>query len=83
MILCPQPSAQDAFVLAERAWANIEALKLPHGPVTASFGVVEQNAGHSALHEVVSQADLALHQSKANGRNQVTVFVGEAVVEAA
>lgn len=74
VILCPQTSATDASVLAERVRANIEALALPHGPVTASFGVAEQNSGQKAPHEILSQADLALYKSKASGRNQVTLF---------
>lgn len=74
VIVCPQTTAADASILAERIRKSIEELDLPHGKVTASFGVAEQNDDQVTCLEIVSQADSALYKSKENGRNRVTIY---------
>jgi diguanylate cyclase (GGDEF)-like protein len=75
--LLPGTSREEALIVAERIRAEIEAEKfpgqhnLPHGKLTASFGVAcfpEDGRTYTAL---VHASDIALYQAKANGRNRV------------
>jgi diguanylate cyclase (GGDEF)-like protein len=75
--LLPGTSRDEALIVAERIRAEIEAEKfpgqhnLPHGRLTASFGVAcfpEDGRTYTAL---VHASDIALYQAKANGRNRV------------
>ncbi len=71
--------AQRAFELAEKLCADIYTCQLlPAGetgqPVTISIGVCIRNSAQVAvLNTLIAQADLALYQAKANGRNQAAL----------
>jgi diguanylate cyclase (GGDEF)-like protein len=67
------------LIAAERVRNLIAAITVPWNPplpqVTISLGVVTFDK-HTKLSadEILHQADEALYQSKANGRNQTTVW---------
>ena len=45
-----------------------------HHYITTSIGVARFNADHGGLNEVMKQADLAMYQAKAMGRNAISFF---------
>ncbi|NQD36616.1 diguanylate cyclase [Permianibacter sp. IMCC34836] len=74
LILLPNTGQADAVEQAERLRQLLDSDKLridryPHR-VTASFGVSEYSKGQS-VESMLKQADVALYQAKAQGRNQV------------
>lgn len=74
LILLPNTSGADAVEQAERLRQlldsdTLQIVRYPHR-VTASFGVCEF-AGGQSLEFLLKQADIALYQAKARGRNQV------------
>ena len=81
VILMPDAAVEDAYERAERFRNNFALQVVEHEgkqvKSTFSAGVasfpVHANVGETLL----SMADLALYQSKANGRNRVTVFSPE------
>jgi diguanylate cyclase (GGDEF)-like protein len=76
LILLPNTTQADAGEQAERLcqFLDSDALQIAHYPhrVTGSFGVCEFSAGED-LEYLLKQADVALYQAKAQGRNQVCV----------
>ena len=59
--------------------ANTMCLKIENAdfydiPITCSFGVSSIKFNAKKPVELINQADLALYKSKANGRNQVTLW---------
>ncbi len=87
----PATDVEGAAKLAEALRGDVQALELtsPAGDalrVTASIGVasVEGQVGEAgaALEDLQRQADQAMYQAKAAGRNRVTVFGAEHVVMA-
>ncbi|MFK8068766.1 MAG: diguanylate cyclase [Gammaproteobacteria bacterium] len=79
-ILMPGISLREATQIAERIRKNItstiknEVYVIPGRVVTSSLGVSSSLLGASDPAFLVNQADLALYNSKENGRNQVTRF---------
>jgi diguanylate cyclase (GGDEF)-like protein/PAS domain S-box-containing protein len=79
-ILLPGTSRAVALDVAERLRSRIElsaqgSMRSTRvEKVTASFGLSTRAAGVRSLQELIEQADQALYQSKAAGRNQVTTF---------
>ncbi|EEE47632.1 diguanylate cyclase [Roseibium alexandrii] len=78
-ILLPHTSAEDATVFAERLRTAVAAIRFSEtGPLSGLTFTV--SIGLSAISERIdartwlSQADKALYQSKASGRNRVTVY---------
>jgi len=74
LILLPNTGQSDAIEQAERLRQLLDSEQLridryPHR-VTASFGVCEFHPGQS-VESVLKQADVALYQAKAQGRNRV------------
>jgi diguanylate cyclase (GGDEF)-like protein len=49
-------------------------------PVTISIGVAQIDFGKETGEQSIARADAALYQSKHNGRNQVSIHNGEAVI---
>ena len=75
-ILLPQTSLEQALEMAERLRRGIEALALPNSEttqkVTGSFGVTARIPSGSENPQIlVEEADHALYQAKAQGRNRV------------
>ncbi|MDF2441232.1 MAG: hypothetical protein JWN98_2216 [Abditibacteriota bacterium] len=73
VILLPNTDAQGAQILAERLRASIEGASWKLREVTASFGISILVPGMQEPTHLTAAADAALYESKANGRNRVTV----------
>ena len=80
LILCPEVTASEATVLAERLRRRIAAhpftLSGAEIRVTCSFGVAERNPAMKTPNELYSAADQLLYRSKEDGRNLVTSSAG-------
>jgi diguanylate cyclase (GGDEF)-like protein len=80
-ILLPNTAQSTALIVAERVRNAIAVMEVPWNPplpqVTISLGVVTFNrATNLPGDDIIHRADEALYQSKANGRNRTTVWVG-------
>ena len=71
-VLLPETGAEQAAGLAERLRQAIEGADYGVGRITASFGVAELGADGSPT-EIVGNADRALYEAKAQGRNRVVL----------
>lgn len=68
IILLPDTSLKDTFLLAERIREDVEKTEFPLvGRITISAGI----SGDDEIESLLKQADEALYKAKANGRNQV------------
>ncbi|WP_028453879.1 diguanylate cyclase domain-containing protein [Chitinilyticum litopenaei] len=81
--LLPDATLDTTLAIAERIRHDIEALAMPHCQqahhpvVTLSLGATFKPAGRNqSLDELLSQADQALYQAKAAGRNRVSAALG-------
>ncbi len=76
LILLPQTNLDRAVETAKRMNEHIAALEISHEAltfkITASLGVAQWLVGIEDFTQAVERADLALYESKHNGRNQVT-----------
>lgn len=76
LLLLPQTNLRGAIEAAKKINENIAALDIAHETqqfkVTVSLGVAQWLVGQEDYVEAVERADLALYESKHNGRNQVT-----------
>ncbi len=71
VMLFPQTSFEDALLLLEKCRKMIEDLDYKeYGKITLSFGVTSYKKDDT-LDSMLSRADQALYEAKANGRNQV------------
>ena len=71
-VVCPETTAADAVVLAERLRSAVEAAAGPDAPVvTASMGVAEMPTHARAGNDLLAVADAALYSAKHAGRNRV------------
>lgn len=73
VVLLPNTDAEGARILAERLRVAIGGATWKLREVTASFGVAALTAEMQEPTLLTSAADGALYQSKADGRNRVTV----------
>ena len=77
-IICPEQSAQQSLVPAERIRRTIEAEKLDLGmatvSITVSLGVADFPADATDEHSLIEYADQALYYAKETGRNKVAMF---------
>lgn len=75
-LFLPDTDEEQAAALAERLRARIEQLRIEAGgrpiPVTASIGVAACAGGSLAMAEIQKQADAAMYEAKARGRNRVS-----------
>jgi diguanylate cyclase (GGDEF)-like protein len=73
-VLLPETSLSRAKTVAERIRKRVMAIRLSAHEVqfgvTVSIGVAEANVGMSAIDALMSAADNALYQAKADGRNK-------------
>jgi diguanylate cyclase (GGDEF)-like protein len=79
LVLLPEQSLDSAAQAAERLRAAVEALGLEHpggGVVTVSAGVAGLDDPERRPDELFEQADGALYEAKAGGRNRVHVHQG-------
>jgi len=82
-VLLPGLTSAEAAVIAERMRLAIEAqqIELPESSfITASFGVTDLHYGAQTLSELIDQADSAMYQAKAAGRNRVAQHAPAATV---
>ena len=75
-VFAPHTSLAGAVQLGEKLRAALEALQptLPSGqrlPISASIGVAAGRPGHQGLSDLQREADQAMYQAKASGRNRV------------
>lgn len=86
-VLLPGADIKSASRLAERVRENIEAQVIGDAAegqvirVTASFGLSSIKFGAENLPALIKTADVALYESKRDGRNRVTIWSTE-VIEA-
>lgn len=77
MLLMRHVDVFGAFEFAERIRRAVEAATVvgPAGAfrITTSFGVASRRPDHSSFEDLVSEADAALYEAKAAGRNRVCV----------
>ncbi len=77
-VILPQTELDGAVILAERLRQNIEEAEILYDknpiPVTISLGVTQLSDDVAAYEQLINDADIALYQSKENGRNKVTAF---------
>ena len=77
-VLLVDTPVDQAAVLAERLRQSVEALQINYNAhqikVTLSIGLAEYNAVMTGHRQWIEASDKGLYQSKANGRNQVTLY---------
>ena len=71
-VILPETDGDGAMQVAERVRAAVAATSWENRDITASLGVCTLRLGMDRADDLVSCADLALYQSKAEGRNRVT-----------
>ena len=74
-LICPGLGARDITALAEQMRGAIEASPWPERRVTISIGGSILTPITGAPADLVTIADSALYQSKAEGRNRVTIRI--------
>lgn len=74
LIILPETQIDDAIKFAERVRVAVAETPLDHGEqrVTLSLGVAEWRDGTDSASKLIRQADLALLEAKAAGRNRVS-----------
>ena len=79
IVLMPNTSLDDAYVLTERIRQMLEETKIKVNQneiinITISAGIAEVNSMSPNLQQTIDCADKALYQSKNNGRNQTQLY---------
>jgi diguanylate cyclase (GGDEF)-like protein len=77
-IILPESSSKDAVIRADVLRAEVKSLRLQYkketlGPLTVSIGVAAYPEHGSTAEELLKIADQCLYESKARGRDVVTV----------
>jgi diguanylate cyclase (GGDEF)-like protein len=72
-VVLPHTDSQGALVVAERIRLAITEAEWPNLPVTASLGVATLTLTTPDTADLIRRSDEAMYESKANGRNCVTV----------
>ncbi len=80
-ILLGETGMEDAAAVAERVRRSVDEYPFtvktlhPHESVTVSLGVSTMGPGNEkSVNELVHESDIALYQSKAEGKNKVTCY---------
>ncbi|MGV6825440.1 MAG: GGDEF domain-containing protein [bacterium] len=81
IMVLPSVDIDGAMTVAKRLQAHLAARKIPHSSstvdtaITVSIGIAINRHEHSkSIDELVREADLALYESKASGRNRYSLF---------
>ena len=74
VMILPDTNPEGALKLGERVRANVAAQRWEQRAITISVGATTLHAATESSAELVTEADQALYQSKAAGRNRVTHF---------
>ncbi|MFN8401825.1 MAG: GGDEF domain-containing protein, partial [Anaerolineales bacterium] len=78
ILVLPETEAQIAHARAEQFRAEISQVRIPHEMkdlnISVSMGIAVYPEHSTIAEELIVKADLALYQSKNNGRNRVTVW---------
>jgi diguanylate cyclase (GGDEF)-like protein len=78
LVLLPETDTQGGQILAERLRQVVESEPIEsHGHslnITISLGLTELHGGCLTYEQLIHEADQALYQAKAQGRNQVILF---------
>lgn len=78
VLVLPETETQAAHARAEQFRAEISQIRIPHElkdlSITVSMGIAIYPEHSTIIEELIVKADLALYQSKNNGRNRVTVW---------
>lgn len=78
-IFLPNTPFKDALALAEHLRLSIESIMPVIGEgtrkITASIGVAKNQHSEESMLEIQRQADLAMYQAKAAGRNRVSALI--------
>lgn len=75
LIVCPETSAEQAALVAEKLRLKIAAHQFPEiGHMTSSFGVTLVT-NNDSIEEALKRADNALYRAKENGRNRVELLL--------
>ncbi len=70
IVILPNSSLQDTLPIAQRICDEIAQHPWPQRPVTVSVGVAAYS-NQANVQDLIAQADKALYQAKADGRNRV------------
>ena len=73
-VILPNTGIQEAAIIAERLRCNIEKIFSPTEKVTISLGIATCPEDATLIEDLINKTDKALYQSKANGKNRVTIF---------
>ncbi|MGE4125434.1 MAG: transporter substrate-binding domain-containing protein [Pusillimonas sp.] len=71
LLICPEATAQEAFVVADKVRQATEAATLYPGLRQTVSGGVKDSRGCASLDEQISGADNKLYEAKSAGRNRV------------
>ena len=80
LMVLAQTTQHQAQEMAERLHQGIKQLRFEHADlpaafhITASFGVAAVDSTETNVDELLRQADVALYQAKAGGRDQVCLY---------
>ncbi|MCO4321378.1 sensor domain-containing diguanylate cyclase [Aliidiomarina quisquiliarum] len=75
LLILPNTPSNIALIIAERLRTNIAEMEIePIGSIKVSIGVSTSSESDFSSTEVIDQADQALYQAKALGRNRSEVF---------
>jgi diguanylate cyclase (GGDEF)-like protein len=83
LVLLPGATAQEALHVARQLREAVERTPAAGLPLTMSFGVASSDSGAFDYEAVLAEADKALYEAKAAGRNRVCVAGSPAPVCAA
>ncbi len=83
IVFLPNTSHNQAKTIADQLVLAMQeqAMELEFGgslPLTISIGISSGETSKTSLHQLILNADAALYQAKAQGRNQAVVFMKEA-----
>lgn len=79
-VMLPETEADDAFIVAEKIRKKIELTEFvvttSEEPIraTMSFGIAGRHGDDQTTDNLIHQADVALYQSKENGRNRTYIY---------